>query len=86
MVEANDWRLQGQEKYLKNETLFYKQYADRKAETDHDHCEFCGTRFSNTISEDLKVGYTTKGDYRWICSQCFDDFKQMFSFKIGLAF
>jgi hypothetical protein len=80
MVDINDWRLQGQEKYLKGEILFYKQYADRKTETNHDHCEFCLVTFSDT-SGDLKEGYTTEDDYRWICDQCFEDFREMFLFK-----
>ena len=26
MIEKNDWRLQGQEDYLKGENLYYKKY------------------------------------------------------------
>ena len=61
--------------------MFYKNYANRKTATDHDHCEFCGTKFSDTIPDALKIGYTTKDDYRWICQQCFEDFKDMFEFR-----
>ena len=82
MIEPNDWRLQGQEKYLKGARLCYKNYVDRKTQTDHDHCEFCGTKFSEAIPDALKAGYTTTDDYRWICLQCFDDFKEMFEFKV----
>lgn len=80
MIDINDWRLQGQEKYLKGEPLFYKLYADRKTKTNHDHCEFCWVKFSDD-SDDLKAAYTTEDDYRWICDKCFDDFKQMFLFN-----
>lgn len=83
MINSNDWRLQGQENYLMGAILFYKNYADRKTATDHDHCEFCGTKFSDTIPDALKIGYTTRDDYRWICQQCFEDFKDMFEFKVG---
>jgi hypothetical protein len=82
MVNLDDWRLQGQEKYLQGVTVFYK--VDRKTTTDHDHCEFCWAKFSETIEGALKAGYTTADDYRWICKQCFDDFKDMFSFKVGI--
>jgi hypothetical protein len=78
-----DWRLQRQERYLKGATLFLKQYTDRKTKTDHDHCEFCWKKFSDTIPDALRVGYTTADDYRWICRQCFEDFKEMFQFKLG---
>jgi hypothetical protein len=83
MVSADDWRLQGQEKYLKKgEIWYYKNYADRITSTDHDHCEFCGTRFSVTVPDDLKFGYTSDHDYRWLCTECFEDFKEMFQFKV----
>jgi len=83
MLELNDWRLQGQERYLKGAVLFYKSYADRKTETDHDHCEFCWAKFCETIPDALKAGYTTSDDYRWICTECFEDFKGMFKFEVG---
>ena len=83
MINSNDWRLQGQENYLKGVMLFYKNYEDHKTATDHDHCEFCGTKFSDTISDALKIGYTTKDDYRRICQHCFEDFKDMFEFEVG---
>jgi len=83
MKELNDWRLQGQERYLKSAVLFYKNYADRKTQTDHDHCEFCWAKFSDTIPDALRSGYTTIDNYRWICLQCFNDFKEMFQFQGG---
>ena len=83
MLGSNDWRLQGQEAYLRGEILFYKRYADRKTKADHDHCEFCWDKFSDTIADTLKVGYTTADNYRWICAKCFEDFKQKLQFTIG---
>jgi hypothetical protein len=82
MTDPGDWRLFGQEKYLKGVTLVYKQYADRKTGTDHDHCEFCFEKFSDTIPDALQAGYAADDDYRWICEKCFQDFKEMFRFKI----
>jgi hypothetical protein len=63
--------------------LLYKRYVDRKSQADHDHCEFCGTKFSDIVPYALKAGYTTIDEYRWICQQCFDDFKEMFVFTIA---
>ena len=72
MVDLNDWRLQGQEKYLKGKTLFFKHYSESKyPEWDHDHCEFCWAIFSLTIDDALKEGYCTEDTYRWICPACF---------------
>ena len=74
----NDWRLQGQGKYLFGKTLVHKKYADRTTTTDHDHCEFCSDKFSSTIANCLTEGYTTTDDYHWICENCFNDFKNDF--------
>ena len=78
----NDWRLQGQEKYLFGKTLIYKKYADRITITDHDHCEFCSDKFSDTIPNCLTEGYTTTDNYRWICGNCYLDFKKDFEWTI----
>lgn len=83
MAELDDWRLANQVEYLKGATLFFKNYGDRKTTIDHDHCEFCFTKFSDNIPDTLKVSYATADDYRWICPPCFEDFKNMFQFKIG---
>ena len=81
-IDSSDWRLQGQEKYLQDKTLQFKKYSDRTTKTDHDHCEFCSVKFSDTIAEDLKEGYATLDDYRWICKSCYNDFKDFFNFKL----
>jgi hypothetical protein len=80
-VDKSDWRLRGQEKYLKGVTLVrrrYRKYA-KSPSWDHDHCAFCWAKF---MVEDypnvLHQGYATADDYHWICEQCFEDFKDMF--------
>lgn len=61
--------------------LINKDYFPYRLGWDHDHCEFCGTKFSeNEI--DIKNGYTTEDGYRWICSNCFEDFKNEFNWII----
>lgn len=77
---TNDWRLQNQGKYLMNATFHFKQYIDRNTLTDHDHCEFCRDKFSDSIQGALKEGYATNKDYWWVCSQCYHDFKSQFNF------
>ncbi len=76
-----DWRLQGQEKYLKEKILTKKQYHPYSKEWDHDHCEFCGRKFSLNLG-DLHEGYTTLDHYHWICEECFNDFKNDFAWVI----
>jgi hypothetical protein len=77
----SDWRLTGQEKFLKGVSLVKKPYRKYREDWDHDHCEFCWTKFSES-PEDLHVGYTTLHDYHWVCQPCFNDFRQMFEWKV----
>ncbi len=77
-----DWRLQGQENYLMEEELQFKQYKERATKTDHDHCEFCNIKFTDNHSGTLHEGFTTKYDNRWICRSCYSDFNELFKFKV----
>jgi len=77
----DDWRRQGQEKYLKGVKLMFRDYHPYRIGWDHDHCEFCGAKFS--LNEgDLKKGYSTEDGYHWICSRCFNDFKNEFCWQV----
>ena len=84
MAEKDDWRLQGQERYLYGQVLVrraYRQYATNP-NWDHDHCQFCSAKFMlGDDPETLKSGYATTDDYRWICEACYQDFKEMFSWR-----
>ena len=83
MPLADDWRRQGQEQYLKGETLSWKTYTKFREDWDHDHCEFCGTKFMvSSDSETLKEGYATSDNYTWICKQCFKDFCDEFEWEV----
>jgi len=81
-MNNNDWRRQGQEHYLIGATLVRIKYADRVIRTDHDHCEFCFAKFSDTIPDSLTEGYTTTDDYRWICDNCYADIKEQFKWLL----
>ena len=83
MINNSDWRLQGQEKYLKGVTLYFKKYTKYRDNWDHDHCEFCRAKFSiEDHPGGLDEGYATKDNYYWICRRCFGDFKGIFRWKI----
>ncbi len=75
----NDWRLTNQMNYLFRAILI--KDSDVKGSTsDHDHCEFCWIKsVENNIS---RPGYYTKDRYRWICKQCYEDFKEMFAWDV----
>jgi hypothetical protein len=84
MREEDDWRLQGQETYLKDITLFWKTYTRYSESWDHDHCEFCWAEFTEENRSDvLHEGYATEDNYRWICEECFEDFKDLFDWKVA---
>ncbi|MDL2283276.1 hypothetical protein LJB94_02020, partial [Odoribacter sp. OttesenSCG-928-G04] len=71
---ADDWRRQGQEQYLLEVSLLFRDYYPCRSGWDHDHCEFCGIKFSLN-ENDLNTGYSTEDAYHWICEQCYNDFK-----------
>lgn len=78
MTNKDDWRLFRQEEYLHGVTLYYREWSG----SDHAHCEFCWEKFSY-YPDTLHEGYTTEDNYHWICPECFNDFKEKFSWKIG---
>jgi hypothetical protein len=77
----DDWRRQGQERYLKGVKLLFIKYGSDGLERDHDHCEFCGAKFS-IKGRNLKKGYTTEDYYHWICEDCYNDFKNEFNWHL----
>lgn len=81
MLEKNDWRLTFQEQYLKNAELQKNKYVKFSETWDHDHCAFCWDKFSE-CEGDIHIGYCTLDKKYWICEECYNDFKEMFNFKI----
>lgn len=81
MIEKDDWRLQGQEKYLTEVKLIRTPFAPLSKTWDHEHCEFCWAKFSNH-EDDLHNGYVTEDKRTWICPECYEDFKEMFRWEL----
>ena len=84
MDDKEDWRRMGQEAYLKGVKLTYiDAFLPYSKEWDHEHCSFCMIKFS-TNKDDLHSGYCTTDEKRsqWICSRCFEDFKDEFQWVI----
>jgi len=77
----SDWRLHGQERFLEGVSLSKKKYLAYREGWDHDHCEFCGVKFSE-LEEDLNEGYVSADNYYWICEECFIDFRDRFHWKL----
>lgn len=80
MISKNDWRLTNQIDYMEGVKLKRSHFPE-DTKSDHEHCEFCWEKFD--INDDsLKDGYCTLDGYRWICNECFEDFKEMFKWDV----
>lgn len=77
----DDWRRQGQKRYLRGLTWSHRKYQMRSPKSDHEHCEFCFAKFSENPA-DLQEGYTSQDNYRWVCEPCFRDFRDEMSWKL----
>jgi hypothetical protein len=84
MADPSDWRLQGQERYLKGGNSPAARIAGRReSRLGPRSLEFCMAKF---MVEDhdgvLHEGYCTLDDYRWICARCFADFQELFDWRL----
>ena len=83
IASDQDWRLTGQDKYLTGVTLIRRQWREPRPGWDHDHCEFCLEKFGDErLGDVLREGWTTPDEYRWICDECFSDFKDQFKWRV----
>lgn len=80
-INKDDWRLTGQEAVLFKKKISYKKWEAKSAEWEHDHCVFCWNKFSD-MADSLHGGYATEDETIWICSKCFEDFKDMFQWDV----
>ena len=81
-----DWRLTNQLSYMKAATLAWRIYEAPSESWDHDHCEFCFVKFLPPPAADdaVAAGYVTlDGEDRWVCKTCFDDFRELFAWRLG---
>lgn len=80
-----DWRLQGQEEYLKGKILKKKKYIKPRQDWDHEHCEFCWQKIAeekDQIKNSIDGAYCDESTDRWVCPVCYEDFKNDFCWKI----
>jgi hypothetical protein len=83
MINKNDWRLKRQRKYLEGITLQLKKFVPFREGMDSDHCEFCWAKIAVEPKPDVYTeGYSTQDHYYWICTKCYEDFKDMFQWKV----
>ncbi len=73
-----DWRLTNQMNYLYKKSLKKGSFKPYRKGWEHEHCAFCSEKIDSSIS----LAYSTEDKYHWICQGCFNDFKDMFGWKI----
>jgi hypothetical protein len=78
MEEEIDWRLRQSHEDIRGSPFVRKNYVAYSDSWDHDHCEFCFSKFSASELDALRSGYATADNYYWVCDECFKDFATMF--------
>lgn len=58
-----------------------RTYRPFRPDWEHDHCEFCGAKFSSE-EDDLHSGFSTEDGYHWVCPSCFQDFREEFGWGL----
>ncbi|WP_237067922.1 hypothetical protein [Microbulbifer guangxiensis] len=83
MPDKDDWRRQGQEAYLLGLTFQRKPYTKYRESWDHDHWDFCGQKLAEfAVDGALHEGYATEDNDRWVCPECFEDFRGEFKWQL----
>jgi len=75
-----DWRIRNQSACLRHVRLVFSAWTAPQPEVDHDHCEFCLSKFADEclIPDALHAGYSTLDRRHWVCPTCFADFREQF--------
>ena len=76
----SDWRLTDQMKYLYRKRLTKEAFVASPT-NDHEHCEFCWSKFGKEDNL-MHWGYCTTDKYRWICEKCYYDFRDIFEWSV----
>ena len=80
----DDWRIGGQESYLKNKKLKHIKFSRSLVYEDYDQCEFCYDIFDDPNGNESNnlMAYYEPEKKVWICEQCYNDFKQYFNWTV----
>jgi hypothetical protein len=85
MIEPNDWRITNQANYLTGAVFEKRIWHTKQPHWDHNHCAFCAQKFSER-PVDLREGYCTLDGEHWVCPTCFEDFEDIFGFRVERQF
>ena len=77
----DDWRLMGQEGYLRDKVLQHRKFDRQLCVLDFDQCDFCFKVFDEDPERPL-TAYFEPDQKIWICETCFKDFKNHFNWVV----
>lgn len=77
----NDWRIMGQEGYLKGKILQYRVFDRAICREDYCQCEFCWDTFESEAGSSTFAYFEPSGKF-WICDTCYRDFEQHFGWIV----
>jgi hypothetical protein len=81
-MSDDDWRQNGQDRYLRGAGFRWRAYRAPSPSWDHDHCEFCSLKLAELGPDVLTHGWQTEDEYRWVCGDCFEEFRTRFGFVV----
>lgn len=73
-----DWRIMGQEGYLKDKKLQHMKFNRAMCTEDNDQCDFCYSLLDGD-NQDASYAYFEPITKSWICERCYKDFKDHFN-------
>lgn len=85
MIEQDDWRLNfgNTPEFYASLTWSFKKWTQTRPDWDHDHCDFCQTKISDSeIDQAVNEGWTDNDENHWVCAPCFKDFKDMYRWNV----
>jgi hypothetical protein len=84
MSDEGDWRITSQESYMPGLALRWARWSTKDPAWQHDHCEFCWDEFPATLGNDDSHdwGWVTADGDRWVCDECFADFRSRFQWTV----
>lgn len=77
----DDWRIMGQEGYLRKKRLQHRYFNRSLCVEDFDQCEFCWDCFDDDPAHPM-MAYFEPINKHWICEECYNDFKSHFDWTV----
>lgn len=77
----DDWRVMGQEGYLKGKTLVHRHFDRSICREDFLQCEFCWKSLEDAAGKGVLCFFEPLQKL-WVCETCFEDFKAHFDWTV----